>query len=118
MKIFSKKILIFLLCAGAFFIGGCIRARVYLQGISPSAKPFEQREYEIIGEAEGQSSSFYLFWAIPVTPGASYGEALEKAINEQGGDNLIEAVYTCETQHSIVGTVKIFKVKGTAVRYK
>ncbi len=107
---------IFLLTALSFCTG-CLSFRSHAAGIEPSARLMTSSGYEILGEAEGTSSSFRLFWFIPVTPDASFREASDDAIKSKGGDNLIEAVYTRESLVYIVGTVNNIYVKGKVIRY-
>lgn len=75
-------------------------------------------DYEVIGEAEGISSSFRLFWFVPVTTAANFRDAVDDAVRSKGGDNLIEAVFTRERMVYIVGTVNNIYVKGKVIRYK
>jgi hypothetical protein len=96
---------------------GCLSFNAHPVGIQPSAKDMQSPYYEIIGEAEGISSEYKLFWFFPVTPEANTKEAIDNAIKSKGGDNLIETVITREKNVYIVGTVNNICVKGKVIRY-
>jgi hypothetical protein len=96
---------------------GCISSGSHAIGVEPSAKFMASYDYEVLGEAEGMSSSFRLFWVFPVTPAANNREAVDNAVKSKGGDNLIEAVFTRESKVYIVGTVNNIYVKGKVIRY-
>jgi len=96
---------------------GCISSRSHAVGVEPSARYMTSPDYEVLGEAEGISSSFRLFWLFPVTPAANNNEAVDDAVKSKGGDNLIEAVFTRESKVYIVGTVNNIYVKGKVIRY-
>ena len=96
---------------------GCISFSSHPAGIEASAKNIDSPAYEVLGEAAGISSSFRLFWLIPVTPPANFREAVDDAVKSKGGDNLIEAVFTSERLVYIVGTVNNIYVKGKVIRY-
>lgn len=100
------------------FCSGCLSFQAHPVGVEANAKHLRSENYEVLGEAEGISSSFRLFWLIPVTPGATCDEAVDDAIKSKGGDNLIEAVFTRESLVYIVGTVNNIYVKGKVIRYK
>jgi hypothetical protein len=112
-----KIILFFLSAASILFYSGCISFRAHPIGIQPSAKDMKSPYYEIIGEAEGVSSEYKLFWLFSVTPRANINEAIDDAIKSKGGDNLIETVITREKNVYIVGTVNNIYVKGKVIRY-
>ena len=96
---------------------GCLSFNAHPVGIQPSAKDMLSPYYEIIGEAEGISSEYKLFWLFTVTPEANTNEAIDNAIKSKGGDNLIETVITREKNVYIVGTVNNIYVKGKVIRY-
>jgi hypothetical protein len=97
---------------------GCISFSSHAVGVEASAKLMLSEYYEVLGEAEGISSGFQLFWVIPVVPAATCDEAVDDAVKSKGGHNLIEAVFTRETKVYIVGTVTNIYVKGKVIRYK
>lgn len=96
---------------------GCISFQAHPVGVEANAKYLRSQDYEILGTAEGTSSSFRLFWLIPVTPASTCDEAVDDAIKSKGGDNLIEAVFTRESLVYIIGTVDNIYVKGKVIRY-
>ena len=110
--------LFLLIAAGLMSFSGCISFRAHPVGVVPSAKHMTLPDYEVLGEAEGMSSSFMMFWVFPVTPAADNSEAIEDAIKSKGGDNLIEAVFTRESKVYIIGTVNNIYVKGKVIRYQ
>lgn len=99
------------------FSTGCISFKSNAAGVVPSAKTMSSTQYEVLGEAEGTSSSFTLFWWIPATKTATVKEAVDDAVRSKGGDNLIEAVFTKERKVYIIGTVDIIYAKGKVIRY-
>jgi hypothetical protein len=86
--------------------------------LKPQAYPHQMQEYEVIEAVEGKSSSFTLFWVIPVTKKAAYSEAIDTMIKSKGGDNLIDVRLWHERQYWILGTVNIYHAKGTVIRYQ
>jgi len=106
-----------LLIAACFFFTGCLSFKARPVGIQPSANEMKSPYYEIIGDAEGISSEYKLFWLFPVTTRANTNEAIDNAIKSKGGDNLIEAVITRESNVYVVGTVNNIYVKGKVIRY-
>jgi len=116
MKYNSGFMILYLLPAVMFFTG-CLSFRSSAIGVEAGAKLMTSPNYEVIGEAEGISSSFRLFWILPVTPESSINEAVDDAIRSRGGDNLIEAVFTSERKVYITGTVNNIYAKGKVIRY-
>jgi hypothetical protein len=116
MKLKSGFLLIVIFADLCFFTG-CVSFTAHPAGVEPSAKYMASEHYEVLGEAEGISSGFMLFWVFPVTPAADSNEAVDDAIKSKGGDNLIEAVFTGERKIYIIGTVNNIYVKGKVIRY-
>ncbi len=113
-----KPVLKFLFLMAAFMpLTGCISWQSHAVGVETNAKFMASPHYEVLGESEGTSSSFKMFWVLPVTPAANCDEAVNDAIKRKGGDNLIEAVFTREREIYIVGTVESIYVKGKVIRY-
>jgi hypothetical protein len=96
---------------------GCLYFRSHPMGIEPNARYTDYFNYEILGDAEGSSSSMTLIGLFPVTPGIKYEEAVNEAIRSKGGDNLIEVTSWRERKVYIVGVVDVLHVKGKAIRY-
>lgn len=100
-------------------LSGCISMKTNATGIGQTALPHGGREYEVVGESKGQSSSYKFLWLIPVTPKEDINRAIKQAIGEKGGDNLINVCYWEETQVWLLGlgTVKVLYVQGDVIRY-
>ena len=103
-------------CCIPLFIPGCIYVKTHPAGIVPSSQVMASPDYDILGDAEGMSSSFTLLWAIPVTPGVSTDAAFASAIRSKGGDTLLGACIWSEKQIWILGTIETIYVKGTVAR--
>jgi hypothetical protein len=112
-----KRIVMTAACMLFIFNSGCLYFRNHPVGIASQAKESGSLKYEIIGDAEGTSSSFTLVWFFPVTSRISYDEAVNEAIRSKGGDNLIDVTSWREKNVYIVGTVDVLHVKGKAIRY-
>lgn len=97
---------------------GCLYKGVRVAGIETQAGQIESSHYRILGESEGMSSSFNLFWIIPVTPQARYDRAVHDAISGLKGDSLIDVRIWLERQIWIVGMVEILHVKGKVIQYE
>jgi hypothetical protein len=95
----------------------CLRTYTRGGGIEPNYRPMEGRKYEVVGDASGESSSFYFLWLVPFTPEHRLEEALDAAMAEKGGDNLVGVKWSFERQYWILGTVNIIRAEGKAVRY-
>ncbi|MCX7679169.1 MAG: hypothetical protein N2316_08105 [Spirochaetes bacterium] len=116
-KIFNDwaMFVISLICAIMWI--SCLTLRIKPCGILPNVLPIEEKEYEMLGTVEGESSSFYLLWVIPVTLPHRLDEAMKFAIQEKGADNLINVRWYLERQVWIVGTVYTIHAEGDAIRY-
>jgi hypothetical protein len=99
-------------------LSGCLYFHTRATGIEPQAKNFDNKKYAILGEAEGQSSSFNLLWIIPVTPRINYDKAVSQAIESRKGDNLIEVRSWKERQIWILGFIEILYVRGKVILYE
>ena len=107
-----------LLLACSVLANGCLYNRARPTGIDQQARIMENRQYRILGESEGTSSSFNLIWFIPVTPRVNYEKAVNDAITGMRGDNLIEVKTWIERQVWILGMVEILHVKGKVIQYE
>ncbi len=101
----------------AFALPGCLGIQRRAGGIEPLARILETGQYEELGEVEGSSSSFRLFWIFPVTPKADLERAVDDALAVKRADNLIELRWWYERHYWIVGTVSVIYVRGKAIRY-
>ncbi len=106
-----------MLIAG-IFLTGCLYRGIRVVGLEQKAAQLESSRYRVLGESEGTSSSFNLFWVIPVTPRATYDRAVTEAISGMRGDSLIEIRTWMERQIWIVGMVEILHVKGKVIQYE
>ncbi len=110
----KKLYLIIMVC----LISACTK-NVKLIDYKESAKPMTSQNYEVISESEGLSSSFkLLFFANLSGDEADIAKAEEYAISREAADNLIGVSYYEETVYMLLGKVKAYYVKGTAVKYK
>lgn len=115
-KNYIKHIFGIMLILSLVLFSACLGMRTHVKGIEPSARPLNTGKYEIIEPAEFAVSSFKLFWIFPVTPDLKIHETIEEAVNNRGGDNLIEMQVWHERQYWIVGIVDIIHVKGIVIR--
>jgi hypothetical protein len=102
----------------AAMLPGCIYSKTRMIGMEPHARPMEQREYEVVGESEGESNEFRLFFLLKVTPAINMNKAIEDAIIAKGGDNLIEVSIYRDRDIWAVGSMDSVQVKGKVIRYK
>ncbi len=109
---------IFCILIPALLATACLHFNTRVTGIEPQAKSFTAKKYEVLGEAEGQSSSFNLLWVIPVTPRIDYDKAVNQAVQSKRGDNLIDVRTWKERQVWILGYIEILYVKGKVIRYE
>ena len=84
--------------------------------MEPQAYEIKKKNYEIVEHSNGQSSSFRLFWFIPVTDRADFNRAIDNAIHRKGGDNLINVRMWYEKQYWILGTVNVLTVEGDVIQ--
>lgn len=113
MKAFCIAVLI----CGQLAFAGCLSFTKHPGGIQSQAFEINGRSYEVLGEAEGFSSSFTFFWLLPLMPPATLDEAIEEAIRSKGGDNLIDIHYYKERDVYFTGTVDAIRVKGRVIKY-
>lgn len=106
------------LIACALLVTGCLYNRTRLTDISQQAKVIENRQYRVLGIAEGTSSCFNLLWFIPVTPRTNYEKAVNDAVAGMRGDNIIEVKTWIERQVWIVGLVEVLHVRGKVIQYE
>ena len=112
-----RKSLLYMSIVLFISITSCLSIQNTVIDVKPFEKPMKGKNYKILGEAKGQSSSFSLLWFIPVTPRHTRKEAIEDAISEKGGDNLIEVRVWRERQIWLLGRVDVLYVKGKVIRY-
>ena len=95
---------------------GCLSFAGHPAGISPAAFATQGRSYDILGDAEGYSSSFTLFWLFPFGR-PSVDDAIAEAVRSKGGDNLINVSIYKERDIYITGTVEAVRVTGKVIKY-
>jgi hypothetical protein len=117
MKISIHLVTIFFACFLSIYGTGCLYFRSHPVGIEPIARNTDYYKYEVLGDAEGTSSSMTLIGLFLVTPPIKYEEAIDEAIRSKGGDNLIDVTSWREKNVYVVGVVDVLHVKGKAIRY-
>jgi hypothetical protein len=106
-----------LLLIPLLLLSGCLSFYSQPAGIQPEAFTLQGRSYEVLGDAEGYSSSFTFFWIIPFGRAASLEDAVADAIRSKGGDNLIEMNVYKERDVYITGTINAVRVTGRVIKY-
>ena len=101
------------------FFSSCLSFHTHARGLAPQSEEFKENAgYTDLGEAEGKSSQFYLFWLLPVTPRIDFKEAMGEAISSKSeGEALINVRYWHESQYWIVGRIDVLTVKGTVIKF-
>lgn len=91
--------------------------RVRSPGIYDSATIIRSSAYDILEEAEGESSTFFVFGLFPVTNPISMDYALSQAVQKvPGGRSLVNIKVWHETHVMFpLGTVSVLKVKGKVI---
>jgi len=108
-----KPAVLLLFC---LLFAGCLSFARHPVGISPEAFATQERSYEVLGDAEGYSSSFTLFWLFPFGQ-PSVDDAIAEAVRSKGGDNLINMNIYREREIYITGTVNAVRVTGRVIKY-
>jgi hypothetical protein len=117
MKRWKYSVIIVMIISIPLLTNGCLYYKVHSFGLESNIKSMDYPEYEELGIAEGVSSSYSMFWLIPVTDDATFEEAVSEAIRSKGADNLIAVTKWRERKVSILGTIDVLHVRGTAIRY-
>lgn len=91
------------------------------QGTSPAASPLISEEgkpktYEVLGKAEGSAGHFTLFGFIPFGR-ANIDAAIQEAVAQQQGDNLINVHYYVNSAWYLIGSSTSITVKGDVIKY-
>jgi hypothetical protein len=74
------------------------------------------RDYEILGEGEGEATGIMLFQFIPIGQNDRFELAYERAVKSKGGDRLIDPVITEKWFWAWILNGYTTKVKGTVVK--
>lgn len=85
-------------------------------GLTDSTAPVNQKGYRIMGRSEGSVSKASLFGLIPLGK-ADMEEAIQKAIEKRGGDELINVTWYHTYTNYYVVQVYTFTVRGTVIKY-
>jgi hypothetical protein len=104
MKIVISLIVVFLLSA-------CSAVPLHIPAL-------ENREYEVLGEAEGTATGIMLFQFIPIGQNGRYQNAYRTAVESKGGDALLEPVIEERWFWAWLLNGYVTTVKGTVIRYK
>ncbi len=85
----------------------------------PPVRYVKPEQYEGGCEQTASSSVYYLFHLFPATPPMDAHYALGLAVQKLEGDTMIDIKTWHETHYySILGHVRVFKVKGTVIRFQ
>ncbi|TGL75877.1 hypothetical protein [Leptospira yasudae] len=105
-------------CMGAtlFEPGGRVRS----PGIYESATIIRTSGYDILEEAEGESSTFFVFGLIPITNPISIDYAMSQAVQKVPGGRSLVGIKVWHETHVMfpLGTVSVLKVKGSVIGNK
>lgn len=109
---------IFILILFSIWFIGCATIP---QGTSPAASPLISEEgkpktYEVLGKAEGSAGHFTLFGFIPFGR-ANIDAAIQEAVAQQQGDNLINVHYYINSAWYLIGSSTSITVKGDVIKY-
>lgn len=88
--------------------------------MAPQATIIRSSEYEVLGVAEGEASTLYLFGFLPVTPPLNPEYALSQAVQKfEGGQSMVDLVIWHETHYYFpLGIVSVWKVEGKVVSFQ
>lgn len=114
----KRFIAVAVLITGVSLTAHCVYNQTQIKGIKDSAEPLETKQYDVLNNTSGKSSSFKLFWFIPVTPQVNYNEAIDEAVLSGNGENLIDVRLYGKKQIWILGTVDMLYVEGKAIKYR
>jgi hypothetical protein len=111
-----RGVVLMVLC-GATLSGCLLYQRITPRLMEPSVTLLRPVPWETVGEAEAQVSQFSLFWVATVTAPPDLSAALRQMVAEKGGDDVINIRMWHRKRHLILGTVDVFHVRGTVIRY-
>lgn len=84
----------------------------------PAVRIVSPAKYEGGCEQEASSSVYYLFHMFPATPPMDAQYALGLAVQKLEGDTMVNIRTWHETHYySLLGHVRVFKVKGDVIRF-
>ncbi len=74
------------------------------------------KDYQVLGPAEGGAVGIMLFNIIPIGQNSRFERAYEEAVQSKGGDRLIDPVITEKWFWGVVLNGYITKISGTVVK--
>jgi hypothetical protein len=106
--------ILFINCLGAIVDKG---GSFNMVSLNPSATIIRSENYKELGEAEGESSTFYLLGLFPVTNSLNLDYALSQAAQKYpDGGSIVNLRIWLETHYYFpVGKVLVLKVKGNVI---
>jgi hypothetical protein len=96
-----------------FLAAGCTSAPLRvptLQNQSPA------RDYEVLGEGEGEATGIMLFQVIPIGQNDRFEKAYDRAVKSKGGDRLIDPVITEKWFWAYILNGYTTTIRGTVVK--
>jgi hypothetical protein len=112
-----SSLLIFMNCMGGITDkGGIVRNT----GLVSEATLIRKDKLNILGSAEGESSTFFYLGLIPLTNPLNIEYAMSQAVQKvAGGDTLVNVKIWHETHYYFpLGTVSVVKVEGDVISVK
>ena len=104
---------VILLAVLLFFTIGCASSPLRMS--TPNTL-VPNKDYEILGEGEGEATGIMLFQFIPIGQNDRFELAYERAVKSKGGDRLIDPVVTENWFWAVILNGYTTKVKGTVVK--
>ncbi len=87
--------------------------------LGPPVNPVAPEDYAGSCAIEGAASVFFLLNVWPVTPPLNPEYAISQAVQRLEGDTMIRIETWHETHYySLLGRVRVFKVRGDVIRYR
>jgi hypothetical protein len=92
------------------FLSACSSVPLHIPAV-------ENREYEVLGEAEGTATGIMLFQFIPIGQNDRFQNAYRTAVESRGGDALLDPVIEERWFWAYILNGYITTVRGTVIRY-
>lgn len=110
-------LLLFMNCMGGIIDKG---GRVRNTGLISEATLIRKDKLNILGSAEGESSTFFYLGLFPLTNPLNIEYAMSQAVQKvPGGDTLVNVKIWHETHYFFpLGTVSVVKVEGDVISVK
>ncbi len=97
--------------AALILIAGCSSVPLRIPSI-------ENRDYEVLGQAEGSSTGIMLFQFIPINQNERFENAYRQAVLSRGGDAMLDPVIEERWFWAYILNGYTTTVRGTVIRYK